>query len=126
MGLSNLEILNRGISAKAHTPPYKIHRYFARRPWNVFRQLINIFSNESDIVLDPFCGGGVTIYEGLNLGRKVIGLDINPLSIFIVENMVKKGLDLKSLNNDMESLEIFLELSDEKAHIIPKRGETLH
>jgi len=109
MALNNLEILNRGILAKAHTPPYKIHRYFARRPWNVFRHLINIFSNESDIVLDPFCGGGVTIYEGLNLGRRMIGLDINPLSTFIVENMVKKGLDLKSLNEDIRILENFLE-----------------
>lgn len=109
MGLNNLEMLNRGILAKAHTPPYKIHRYFARRPWNVFRQLINIFSNESDIVLDPFCGGGVTIYEGLNLGRRVIGLDLNPLSTFIVENMVKKGLNLSSLDKDMKLLTDFLE-----------------
>ena len=80
------------IEAKAHTPPYKIHRYFARRPWNVFSQLIETYSKPADIILDPFCGGGVTIYEGLKSGRKVIGFDLNPLSIFIVKNMIKKDI----------------------------------
>ena len=83
--------------AEAHTPPYKIHRYFARRPWNVFRQLIELYSNEGDIVLDPFCGGGVTIYEGLKLKRKTVGIDLNPLSIFIVKNTIKKMADRNEL-----------------------------
>lgn len=87
------------LKAKAHTPPYKIHRYFARRPWNVFKQLIELYSKEGDIVLDPFCGGGVTIYEGIKLGRKVIGIDLNPLSIFIVKNMIKKSYDSHELNS---------------------------
>lgn len=78
------------IKAQPHTPPYKIHRYFARRPWNVFREMISTFSKEGDVVLDPFCGGGVSLYEGLNLNRRVIGSDINPLSTFIVRNMYHK------------------------------------
>ena len=79
------------IEAEAHTPPYKIHKYFARRPHNVFNQIINNFTEKGDILLDPFCGGGVSIYEGLSLNRKVIGCDLNPLSTFIVRNMVKKN-----------------------------------
>lgn len=85
------KVLYRPITAEAHTPPYKIHKYFARRPWNVFEQLINNFTNPEDTVLDVFCGGGVTIYEGLRKNRKVIGCDLNPLSIFIIQNMVKKA-----------------------------------
>lgn len=77
------------ILAEAHTPPYKIHKYFARRPHNVFASLIESYSAPNEIVLDPFCGGGVTIYEGLIRGRKMVGCDLNPLSIFIVRNMVK-------------------------------------
>ena len=79
------------VVALAHTPPYKIHKYFARRPWNVFDELINDYSGKDSIVLDPFCGGGVTIYEGLRMGRRVIGCDLNPLSILLVRNMIKKG-----------------------------------
>ncbi|MFA5276515.1 MAG: DNA methyltransferase, partial [Candidatus Omnitrophota bacterium] len=86
------------IIAEAHTPPYKVHRYFARRPWNVFRQLIEVYSSNNEIVLDPFCGGGVTIYEGIRLHRRLVGFDINPLSIFIVHNMLKRNIPLQSLD----------------------------
>lgn len=77
------------VSALPHTPPYKIHKYFARRPWNVFNQLVKNFSLEHEIILDPFCGGGVTVLEGLKENRKVVGVDLNPLSIFVIKNMVK-------------------------------------
>ena len=97
------------ITAEAHTPPYKIHRYFARRPWNVFSQLVEIYSNPSDIVLDPFMGGGVTIYEGLKLNRKIIGYDLNPLSVFIVENMIKKNEEIQAFEDTYSKIKAYLE-----------------
>jgi len=92
--------------AQAHTPPYKIHRYFARRPWNVFSQLVDIFSQPNEIILDPFMGGGVTVYEGLKLNRKIVGFDLNPLSVFIVKNMVKRLPAVSELD------EIYLKICD--------------
>lgn len=92
------------IEAKPHTSPYKIHRYFARRPWNVFSRIIDLYSKKSDIVLDPFCGGGVTVYECLKKGRKIIGLDLNPLSIFIVQNMIKRKGDLDGLEKAYDQI----------------------
>ena len=92
------------IKALGHTAPYKIHKYFARRPWNVFSEIIKSFSNENEIILDPFCGGGVTLYEGLKLNRKVVGYDLNPLSIFIINNMVSKGDDIKLLFESFKSI----------------------
>lgn len=80
------------VVAKSHTSPYKIHRYFARRPWNLFEELIKYHSKPGDIILDPFCGGGVTVYESLKLSRKIVASDINPLSTFIVRNMFHKSL----------------------------------
>lgn len=76
------------VIAEGHTAPYKIHKYFARRPWNVFEQLVQNFSRENEIVLDPFCGGGVTVYESIRKGRKVIGCDLNPLSGYIFFHFV--------------------------------------
>lgn len=84
------------VKARSHTPPYKIHRYFARRPWNIFNELIIHYSKQDDVILDPFCGGGVTIYESAKLKRNVIGCDLNPLSIFIIKNMFHNS-DLKQL-----------------------------
>jgi len=96
------------ILAEAHTPPYKIHKYFARRPHNVFASLIESYSAPNEIVLDPFCGGGVTIYEGLIRGRRMIGCDLNPLSIFIVRNMVKNGNLSEPFNKAIDELKSYL------------------
>ncbi len=96
------------VIAEPHTPPYKIHKYFARRPWNVFEQLVCEFAKENEIVLDPFCGGGVTIYEGIKNNRKVIGFDLNPLSIFIVENMIKGYDDIAKIKDIYNSLNKYL------------------
>jgi len=79
----------KSIIAKSHTDPYKIHKYFARRPWNIFSKLIEQYSKKGQTILDPFCGGGTTVYESLKLKRKIIGFDINPLSILIIKNMIK-------------------------------------
>src|ERR1035437_310464 len=73
------------VQAEAHTPIYKMHRYYARRPWNVFEHIIKHYTEPGEIILDPFCGGGVTVVEGLKLRRKVIGVDLNPLATFITE-----------------------------------------
>lgn len=96
------------VIAEAHTPPYRIHRYFARRPWNVFNRLIETFTKEGQVIMDPFCGGGVTIYEGIKQGRKLIGYDINPLSIFIVENMVKSDGLSSSLDKAFTDVKDFI------------------
>ncbi|MCK4825020.1 hypothetical protein KA005_55235, partial [bacterium] len=90
---------------KPHTPVYKMHRYFARRPWSVFRFLIEHYSNPGSIVLDPFCGGGVTVVEGLRLGRKVIGVDINPMATFITA-MEVAAADVDDLCNTFNQIRL--------------------
>ena len=83
-------------------PIYHIHKWWAQRLGSVFRAIIlgsvlddkkNIweaFYQKHDlkdkIILDPFMGSGTTIGEGLKLGCKMIGCDINPVSSFIVRH----------------------------------------
>jgi DNA modification methylase/predicted RNA-binding Zn-ribbon protein involved in translation (DUF1610 family) len=98
------EPIDHPVVAKPHTAVYKMHRYFARRPWNVFEHLIKHYSVEGDIILDPFCGGGVTVYEGLKLRRKVIGVDINPLATFITKCEVMP-CDLEELQKHFKEIE---------------------
>jgi hypothetical protein len=102
--LDNLKPIDHAVIARPHTPVYKMHRYFARRPWSVFRSLIEHYSNPGSIILDPFCGGGVTVVEGLRLGRKVIGVDINPLATFITR-MEVIDVDLDELKDAFEQVE---------------------
>ncbi len=81
----------KSITSKAHTAPYIIHKYFARRPYSVFEHIISNYTKKGDVVYDPFAGGGVTVYESIKQNRRAIGCDINPLSSFISERMLIKN-----------------------------------
>lgn len=91
-----------GVTAARHTPQYKMHKYYARRPYNVFQLLISHYTKENDIVLDCFCGGGVTVFEACKLNRKVIGVDINPLAAFISRMQLFTG-DFDILENEIST-----------------------
>jgi len=88
-----LSAFRGAIEAKPHTAVYKMHKYFARRPWNVFSELIAHYSSPEEIVLDPFSGGGVTIVEALRLRRRAVGVDVNPLAVYITR-MESSPLDI--------------------------------
>lgn len=75
--------INHAIPAYAHTQMYLIHKWWARKPYNVVSEYIKYYSKVGEIVLDPFCGSGVTPIEAIKLGRKAIGVDLNPMSIFV-------------------------------------------
>lgn len=83
--------LKRSVKAEGHTPQYKMHKYFARRPYNVFKHIIKHYSSKGDIILDSFCGGGVTVFEAAALERNVIGIDLNPLATFISRMQMFNG-----------------------------------
>ncbi len=88
--IDSFDFVTEGIKAEGHTLVYKMHKYFARRPQNVFRWLIEHYSNPEDIILDCFCGGGVSLFEGLSTGRKVVASDLNPLATFISDCQITK------------------------------------
>lgn len=81
--MSSNQYFKGGIKSESHTPIYKMHKYFARRPHNVFRKLIQFYSPENGLVVDCFGGGGVTLIEGLTCKRRVISYDINTIASFI-------------------------------------------
>ncbi len=85
---SNINIITESISAKSHPAHYLMHKYWGRKPHNVVSEYIKCFSNEGDTILEPFMGSGVTVIEAIKLNRKVIGIDINPMSKFIVDNTI--------------------------------------
>lgn len=69
--------------ARAHTPMYLMHKFWARKPHNVVAAYIRRYSKPGDVVLDPFCGSGVTAIEALRLGRKAIAVDLNPAATWV-------------------------------------------
>jgi len=71
---------------------YGVDPYFTRRPANVVRAYIERYSEEGDLVLDPFGGTGVTAIEAFLLGRSAIQNDLNPFANFIARNIADTSL----------------------------------
>lgn len=57
-----------------HTYPARTHPVTARR-------LVEAFSPERGLVLDPFCGSGTVLVEAMLAGRDAVGVDLNPLAV---------------------------------------------
>ncbi len=89
----------KNIPAKAHPAHYMMHKYWGRKPHNVVSDYIKNYTNEGDTVLDPFMGSGVTIIESVKLSRSAMGIDLNPLSIFITKNTLSK-IDINEFDKE--------------------------
>lgn len=53
----------------------KIHP--TQKPQNILRELIEIFTDPGDVVIDPCCGSGATLRAAVELGRSCYGFDIS-------------------------------------------------
>ena len=69
---------------RINTKPYK-EAHFAVFPEELPTLCIKAGSEEGDVVLDPFFGSGTTGYVAQRLGRKWIGIELNPEYIKIAE-----------------------------------------
>ena len=90
--------------AKSYTGIYSMHKYWSKKPFNVVRDFILKYSKKGDVVLDPFCGSGISITESIFTNRKAIGIDINPSAIFITKQMLNK-VSSKKLIEEYRKLE---------------------
>lgn len=109
--------INHPLVPKVHSPMYLMHSYDTRKPENVIRQYIECYCPPEGIVLDPFTGSGPMVIEAIALGRKAIGLDINPLAVHIVTTTLTP-VEPKRLE---ESVEAFKNTIVHKRYKIPTR-----
>ena len=88
--LCNTLNLKKGPEAKHPCP----------KPLALMLKLIEHFSNEGDLILDPFCGSGTTCVAAKRLGRDYIGIDISPEYCEIARKRLEaeeKGLTVQEL-----------------------------
>jgi len=64
------------------------HRYPAKFIPQIVEKLILEHTNSGDLVLDPFGGCGTTLVEAKILGRRSVGLDINPVAKLITDTKI--------------------------------------
>jgi SAM-dependent methyltransferase len=77
-GENHLERYTHGI----HSYPARMHPLTARRA------LVALGAGPGKVVLDPFCGSGTVLVEGMLTGATCIGVDANPLAILLARARV--------------------------------------
>jgi len=73
--------VNDIISPQSYTGIYGFHKYWGKKPIESISYFIQNYTNEGDIILDPFLGSGFICEESQKRERRFIGIDINPFSI---------------------------------------------
>lgn len=62
--------------------------YPTQKPTALLDRIIQASTNKGDVVFDPFCGGGTTIYSAVKNERQWIGCDIAILSIKLIREIL--------------------------------------
>jgi site-specific DNA-methyltransferase (adenine-specific) len=68
---------NGGGRSSVFTVPAVATGHPTGKPERLIRELIALFSNPGDTVLDPFMGSGTTLRAAKDLGRRAIGIEID-------------------------------------------------
>jgi DNA modification methylase len=71
--------------------------YPTQKPLTLMERIIKASSNEGDVVLDAFCGGGTTLVAAQKLNRNFIGIDQSVRAIAVSQARLEKSSDLFSL-----------------------------
>ena len=100
---------------------HNIYPYHAKFNPEIPKKFIQEYSKKNDLVLDPFCGCGTTLLEGLKLKRNVIGVDLSPVGILCSKVKTEeydidkiKKYEIQILNIDKKNILI---------HDFPNRDE---
>jgi len=70
--------------------------YPTQKPQELMNRIIVCASNEGDVVMDPFVGGGTTITVAEKLNRQWIGIDQSVQAVKVTEMRLQNQMDLFS------------------------------
>ena len=78
--------------------------YPTQKPILLLEKIIQIATDEGDVVLDPFCGSGTTLVASELLNRKYIGIDFSEDAIKISKDRINNPIKTESelLNSGIE------------------------
>jgi 16S rRNA G966 N2-methylase RsmD len=75
------------IVAGKNTYVYDAHTYHTKVPPQGIAKCIDFYTSPGAVVLDPFCGSGMTGIAALSLGRAALLSDLSPAAAFIAHNL---------------------------------------
>jgi hypothetical protein len=69
--------------------------YPTQKPLKLMERILEISSEENDIVVDAFCGCGTALVAAQRLKRQWIGIDVSPTACRVVAKRLKKDTGLQ-------------------------------
>ena len=69
----------RGVFTHLTNGPDRTHTHMTEKPVGLMGELIALFTNYDTLVCDPFMGSGTTGVACVKLGRRFVGIEIDPL-----------------------------------------------
>lgn len=119
--------LSRNVWADLSSPRHKRHLdHGAVFPQKLADRLITMYSGPGDLIFEPFAGVGTTLVSAMSLGRKSIGIELNPEFVNIAKEwMEETRSSLKStskntsllINDDCRKLQNYLKPNSVQATI---------
>lgn len=107
------EALERAASGPDDALTHGFHAYPARMHWQVARTVLEAWARPEVTLLDPFCGSGTVLVEGMRVYARGVGVDLNPLALRLSE--VKCSLrDAAARARFVDRLESVVEASRER------------
>lgn len=107
--------------AESYKGLYAMHKYWGKKPFNIMADFIKKYTKEGEIVLDPFCGSGVSVSEAVFNGRKGIGIDINPSSILITKNVITT-LSSRKILLEFKRIEASVKAKIQELYFVERNG----
>jgi len=88
--------------------------YPTQKPIALLDRIISASSNKGEVIFDPFCGCGTTIYSVVKNDRKWVGCDIAILSIRLVRDILTERYRLaEGTHFDVDGVPVSVEQAEE-------------
>ena len=102
--MTNLDFATPWATKKNYDPFHSLCSYLGAFPPALASYFIKYFTDEGDLVFDPFAGRGTTLLEARILKRLAVSSDLNPIALAL--NRAKAfTLNLEQINNRINRLE---------------------
>ena len=106
--------INYPLVETVRPPFYTAMKYWGKKLHNIWADFIRNYCPPDGVVLDPFVGSGITAFEAVRMGKRVLAFDLNPLTSFMIEVLVsnfdeeKFRLAVKSIESKLRKDPVYL------------------
>lgn len=96
--------MNKTQNESTHSSIYLMHKYWGKKPAKELKCIIEEYTKEGDLLLDPFAGFGGIGIEAVLLNRDIIINDLNPIANYISSSILETNVDIEELKRQFKVL----------------------